>query len=150
MGDNLFVKWENRYAVGIRVIDEQHKQLINLTDALFESCRQGEGFAREHFGEVLSAAVDYVAFHFSTEEQIMIRVNYPEYPAHKQEHEGFVKKVLEDKKRFEKGQSFVPNGFARYLRDWILSHIAVSDKLIVDHILRLKKEGVLDLPPVLH
>ncbi|MDR0561452.1 MAG: bacteriohemerythrin [Spirochaetaceae bacterium] len=145
MGDNVFVRWEDRYEVGIPIIDEQHRQLINLTDSLFEACRQGETYAREHFVDALRAAADYVIYHFSTEEQIMQRTNYPEFPAHKRAHERFVKEVLESRKDFEEGKSFVPYGFARYLRDWILSHIAVSDKLIFDHIMRLKKEGVLNL-----
>lgn len=146
MEDNVFVKWEERYAVGIHLIDEQHKQLIELTNSLYLACRQGESVAKEHFGDVLRSAVDYVAFHFSTEEQIMERISYPDFVKHKREHETFVKKVLGDWKEFEEGKSFVPQGFVRFLRDWILSHIAVSDKLFVDYIVRLKKEGVQGLP----
>ncbi|MDR0525857.1 MAG: bacteriohemerythrin [Spirochaetaceae bacterium] len=138
--DNIFVKWEERYAVGIHIIDEQHKQLINLTNSLYMACRQGKTFAREQFEKALRATVDYVAFHFSTEEQIMTRVNYPEYPAHKREHEGFVKKILEDRKNFEDGKDFIPNGFTHFLHDWILSHIAVSDRTFVAYIQRLKRK----------
>ncbi|MDR0569552.1 MAG: bacteriohemerythrin [Spirochaetaceae bacterium] len=144
--EEIFIKWEERYAVGIALIDEQHKQLIDLTNALYAACRQGEAVARMHFGDALRSAVDYVAFHFSTEEQIMERIRYPDFLAHKREHENFVKKVLKDKKDFEEGKSFVSHGFVRFLRDWILSHIAVSDKLFVDYIMRLKRDGVLDLP----
>ncbi|MDR0569553.1 MAG: bacteriohemerythrin [Spirochaetaceae bacterium] len=146
MGDNVFVKWDERYAVGIALIDEQHKQLIDLTDSLYAACRQGGTFVRNHFGEVLRATVDYVAFHFSTEEKIMERIRYPDFLAHKREHENFVKKILEDRKNFEEGKNFVPYGFTHFLKEWILSHIAVSDKLFVAYIQRRKKSGVLNSP----
>jgi hemerythrin len=139
--DNAFIQWEERYAVGIAIIDEQHKQLFGLTNALYEFCREGEISARENFKAVLRTAVDYINFHFTMEERIMERVNYPESAEHKRDHLRFVKKVLEESKLFEEGKSFVPHAFVRFLRDWILTHIAVSDKLVVDYILRIKRTG---------
>ncbi|MDR0562594.1 MAG: bacteriohemerythrin [Spirochaetaceae bacterium] len=140
-----FIAWEDRYAIGILMVDEQHKELLNLTNALYEACREGDEAAGAIFKDTIRQTVEYVKKHFSAEEQILERVNYPELLAHKQEHEAFVKKVLEEVKNFESGKSFVPNQFVRFLRDWILAHIAVSDKKYADYIFRLKKEGALTL-----
>jgi hemerythrin len=147
MKDEAFVVWEDRYALGMQTIDEQHKELLNLTNNLYEACRQGDEAARTHFKEAVRSTVEYVNFHFVTEEQIMERVNYPESAEHKREHEGFIKKVLEEVKKFESGKTFVPNMFVRFLRDWILTHIAVSDKKYAEYILKLKKAGAFHNSP---
>ncbi len=73
-------------------------------------------------------AVNYVKTHFAFEEGLLTKNNYPELKQHKLEHETFVKKILEEAKNFETGKQFVPNHFVRFLRDWTLEHIAVSDK----------------------
>ena len=138
----VFVPWDNRYSVGVKIIDEQHKELLHLTNELYNTCKQGEEFSREAFQRAAKVAVDYVGKHFSNEEKIMDTIKYPNMAAHKAEHKDFVKQILASVKDFEDGRYFVPNTFVRFLRDWILSHIAMTDKDMGDYLLvLLKKEG---------
>jgi hemerythrin len=82
--------------------------------------------------------VAYVKYHFAAEEKLLEQVKYPDLALHKKEHESFVKKVLEGVKEFEEGKKFIPNVFVRYLKEWVLAHIAVEDKKYAEYILRLK------------
>ncbi|MDR1957024.1 MAG: bacteriohemerythrin [Treponema sp.] len=143
MGTDVFVVWEDRYSVGMPSLDDQHKELFALTNKLYEACRGGEEVAREHFKEVIRGTVEYVQFHFTSEERLMERINFPGLAEHKQEHLAFVKQVLEEVKNFESGKSFVPNTFVRFLRDWVLTHIAMTDIKYADYIKTLKRQGTL-------
>ena len=138
---HVIVEWDDRYLIGIPLVDEQHKELIRLTNTLYESCLQGDAAAQASFKEAVRAVVDYVKFHFGAEEQILKNIHYPDFAAHKKEHEEFVKQVLEEVKDFEGGKKFVPNVFVRFLRDWILTHIAMEDTKYAVYIHALKKKG---------
>jgi hemerythrin len=142
MEGDTYVGWKDSYSVGIPLIDEQHKELIKLTDDLYNACLEGNDAAGTCFKEVIHSTVDYIKYHFSAEERIMSNANYPDFAAHKRQHESFVKKVIEDAKRFEEGKA-VPYIFVNYLKEWILNHIALSDKAYSQYILGLKKEGSL-------
>jgi hemerythrin len=144
MEKGAFVEWDDRYSVAIPLIDDQHKHLIELANSLYDACLEGTEAARERFREVARETVNYVKFHFSAEEKILENVGFPGLAAHKKEHESFVLKVLMDVKNFEEGKKFVPNIFVRYLRDWILTHIAVEDKKYADYILELKRRNILN------
>jgi hemerythrin len=144
MNDDILVEWDDRYSVNIQLIDDQHKELINLTNSLYKGCLSGDETARSYFMETIRGTVDYVKYHFSAEEKMLENLKYPDFAQHKREHESFIKQILEDVERFQEGRKFVPNVFVRFLKDWILTHIAVQDKKYSKYIFDLKREGLLD------
>jgi hemerythrin len=137
------VEWDDKYSIGITLIDDQHKELIRLTNELYKGCLAGDEAAKAYFTSAVKGTVDYVKYHFSAEEKILENVKYPDIAEHKKQHEAFVKKVLADVQNFHDGKKFVPNVFVRFLKDWILSHIAVMDTRYAKYILDLKKQGAL-------
>ncbi|MDR2094125.1 MAG: bacteriohemerythrin [Treponema sp.] len=120
------VKWVDAYSVGIPVIDKQHKELVKMTNDLFLGCERTE-LTVVYFMKAIQKAVNYSKIHFATEEKYMLKVNYPEYEAHKKEHTAFVTEVLNQIKLFEQGKT-APLSFALFLKNWLLNHIAISDK----------------------
>jgi hemerythrin len=144
MDDDILVEWDDRYSVNIQLIDDQHKELINMTNSLYKGCLSGDEAARSYFMETIRGTVDYVKYHFSAEEKMLENVKYPDIVQHKREHESFIKQILEDVEKFQEGKKFVPNVFVRFLKDWILTHIAVQDKKYSEYIFGLKKKGLLD------
>lgn len=128
------VDWDERYSVGVRIIDDQHRSLVKMTNELYRGCMQGEAEARAYFGTAIKGAVDYVKEHFATEERLLLDAGYPDFLSHKRQHEDFVRTIIGEVKNFQEGRKFVPNHFARYLRDWTLEHIAVTDRQYKDHL----------------
>jgi hemerythrin len=89
--------------------------------------------------------MDYVKHHFSAEEKILENIQYPHSAEHKKQHEDFIRTMVEDVKKFQEGKKFVPNNFVRFLKNWILSHIAIADTQYAAYIMDLKKQGKLDI-----
>ena len=142
MADTIVV-WQNTYSVGIKLIDEQHKELIKLTNKLFASCMTSHERTRQIFLDTIHEAVDYVGYHFGTEEKVMERVNYPKYNDHKKEHADFVREVFSKVDEFNAGKMRSSLSFVYYLRDWVLHHIAVSDKKMGEYLQALHNSGEL-------
>jgi hemerythrin len=135
MADQI-VTWSDAYSVGSRLIDSQHKELVAMTNELFRGCeQQGEMI---YFMQAIKSAVNYAQTHFATEENFMRKVNYPEYSIHKKEHEDFVAEVLRQVRKFETGTCSALE-FALFLKNWLLVHIAGSDKKYASYL-----EGVSD------
>jgi hemerythrin len=126
MENSLSVQWDEAFSVGVPVIDGQHKELVRMTNALFEGCERG-GATIVYFMRTIQGAVNYAKIHFATEEKYMVQVDYPDYEVHKREHESFVGEVLHQVRLFERNQT-QPMDFALFLKNWLLNHIAVSDK----------------------
>jgi hemerythrin len=137
------VVWDEKYAIGIQLIDDQHKELFSLTNELFRACLDREVILKEVFKETMERMVNYVRFHFGAEQELLQRVKYPDFPEHKKQHEELVREILESVKEYNEGKKLVPNQFVRTLRDWILSHIAHYDKLYAHYIATQKSKGLL-------
>ena len=144
MPANEIVIWQKSYSVNIPLIDAQHIELVDLTNKLYRSCLKDRDSSKEVFMQVLHRAVGYVGYHFSTEEKVMERVSYPAFAAHKQEHSDFVREVLKTVDDLNKGSYVNPLNFVKYLKDWILTHIAVSDTALGKHLVNLKRSGSLN------
>lgn len=141
--DREIVKWEPRYETGIELIDEQHKELLSLTNDLYRACLTGSDEAGAVFKESMTRMVNYVRFHFSTEQQLLQKVGYPQYLGHKKLHESLTKSILDAAKEYNEGRKFVPNNFVRTLKDWIFSHIAIEDKAYALYVAEQKRKGFL-------
>jgi hemerythrin len=140
MDKSELVSWSPTFSVGIRLIDEQHRELLNITNDLFNHCVGDAESERAYFKKVIQSAVDYVRVHFSTEEKIMLRTRFGGYAEHKKEHDMFVLTVVDQVRAFNSGERFDLVHFTRFLKNWVLTHIAVSDKQYFEHFKRIARK----------
>ena len=139
--DNELIVWSHIYETGVELIDEQHKELLNLTNHLYRACLDGDGHTM--FREVMHQLVSYVKFHFSAELKLLEKINYPGFHEHKKQHEELAIDILEAVRNYDEHNKLLPNVFVRTLKDWVFSHIAVSDRLYAIYITDQKKKGLL-------
>ncbi len=121
-----FFTWNDKYSVGIKELDAQHKQLINILNELYEAMQNAT--AQNALGKIINELVSYTKLHFATEEKYMERYNYSGLASQKKEHEKFVEKVNLFKQDFESGKLALSLNVASFVKDWLSSHILGSDK----------------------
>lgn len=132
-----FVAWRDDLSVGIESIDDDHKKLLtlinNLQTAVFYPT--GEAFERQALQEL----VDYTKYHFEREERLMQENGYPDFEAHKRQHEAMIAKVSGFLEAYERDREGTVEELSVFLRDWLLKHIAGTDKQYSGH---LRARGV--------
>ncbi len=124
------MQWSEKLAVGVDVIDNQHKGIISRINNLLNAMSQGKG--RDEVGNVLTFLADYVVKHFTAEEGLMKKYNYDGYSEQQAEHAKFIKDFSLLKKEFETGgvTSTLVLQTQRQLCDWLTNHITNKDKQI--------------------
>jgi len=122
------ITWSSTFSVGVKIIDDQHKGLLNLVNDLFNHVTGNEAEEQAYFTKVIQQAVQYVKVHFMTEEKIMIHTKFPGYAEHKKAHDAFVLAVVDNVKNFKTSKKLALMDFTKFLKEWILTHIAIMDK----------------------
>ena len=120
------ITWSPDYSVGNEEIDSQHKKLIEIINTLHDGMKAGKG--KVILGDILDELTNYTGFHFAVEEKLFEKYNYPDTITHKQAHADMVERVLEFREGYVKGSSLLTLEIMNFLRDWLVNHIAKSDK----------------------
>jgi hemerythrin-like metal-binding protein len=127
MGKMAFIIWSDEYSVNINELDEQHKQLINIINRVYEASQSGaeKSVIRRIFVEL----AEYAAYHFKAEEKLLKSYGYPNFEQHRRQHQQLVVILLELQLRFRKGTMTLSEDMLNFLKnDWLLKHIVASDK----------------------
>ena len=126
------IEWRDSMSVGVELIDNQHKELLNRFDMLLKACQSGKGIAELKI--LQSFLGTYVFTHFSDEEHLQRLHNYPAYEAHKAEHDHFVeriKKLMEETEEAGISTHHVIETNSLLL-NWLLNHISKIDTQLGD------------------
>ena len=130
-------KWDSSLSVGIDVIDEQHRCIVDYINELDEARLEKDP---EKVTKVLVSLVDYTITHFAFEEELMSNAGYPLSAPHKRVHEGFIAHISNYKSQHEKGHDIVRKLMSE-LQLWLTNHIQNEDKHYVRSVNKyLKKQ----------
>jgi len=118
--------WNDRLSVNIREIDAQHKKLVDMVNGLHDAMKEGK--AETMLMKIIADMKQYAASHFGMEEQYLKNHGYPDYPAHKMEHDKFVAKVIQVEKDCKSGKCAISMDILNFLSNWLVNHIKGTDK----------------------
>lgn len=121
------IKWDDSLSVGIDLIDEQHKMLIQKIQDLSEAVSAARGL--EKILQTLEFMIDYTEFHFGTEEKHMTELGYPGTEEHKQRHKEFVSTLNHMVEDFEEdgATEALSTSINTFLINWLIKHIKLID-----------------------
>ena len=120
----MIVEWSDKLETGIPEIDEQHKELIVTLNRLGRL-----KYGKEDFLEVLEELIEYTNIHFKTEENYMIKDNYPGYDKHKSYHNLLINKLSDYIKEFYETEDIEDLGTRLYdfVGNWMVNHYSGED-----------------------
>ena len=121
-----FFTWNNSYSVGVQRFDTEHQRLFQITNQLFDGMKEGKG--KDVMGGVLQKLINYTEQHFGSEEEVMGSKGYADLQTHIAQHRQFTDKVKEFEAQYRAGAVAISVEVLDYLRDWLTSHIAGTDK----------------------
>jgi len=142
------ITWSNTFSCGIKLIDDQHRHLVNLVNEMYRHIPGNGKQELEYFVDIIQEADNYTKVHFETEEKIMKATGFPGFTEHQNEHKKFIAIVTKNFTDSAQGKRVSLCSFTKFLKEWILAHIAVMDKqyfVYLKKIATLKMDGKLSI-----
>ncbi len=122
----FYIEWESRFSIGNEEIDNQHKKLVNIINRFMEA--KANGKSNEVLKQTLMELVSYTNYHFTDEERLMLKFNYPHYQEHNGEHRVLVKRLREVLEHIKAGRHYANDELFTLLKNWLLKHVLVHDQ----------------------
>lgn len=131
-----FIEWHSDFSVHHEILDKQHRELFQAASEL------RTGVLNNHPIDSLNKAFDflkdYVHSHFEAEEEVMRRVGFPGYTAHKLAHEKLRTQIRVYEGMFEKRQSHAAVDVVTFIiKSVLLEHTLTMDRAYGCHIASL-------------
>lgn len=131
------IKWKKSFSTDVVSVDNEHRALI---DALSQFADQHHN-SPSNFDVV--QALDLIATeaikHFEHEEQVMFNIGYPRYVSHKEKHEWLIADISKRRQEMETNSEDFDE-ILKYLKYWLMRHLASEDTHLHRHINKIANE----------
>lgn len=130
----MLISWNEKYETGIEEIDKQHKTLFKIAESLYAAKEGEEKELGQSIDKTADEFLEYVKYHFKTEESLMEKCCFKGLDEHKRVHKEFEEKAISYQARIkeESGDMFLAMEMMNFLIDWIIGHILVMDREYVE------------------
>lgn len=127
--DIKYAEWSDKYNVGVKIIDQQHKHFVGIMNKLFEALQSDK---KDAVSNIIDELADYTDVHFATEEEYFRKFNYKEAEKHMEMHYKIRVKIIKFLSRKDQDPFKVGYDLLDLLDDWLFEHIAVMDHKYVE------------------
>jgi hemerythrin len=130
--------WSEKFETHIEIVDTQHKKLVSILNELCIAINERE-LDQTSLDEVLKELLDYAAYHFAEEEQLMEdnKVSEKHTILHKMEHNSFIYDIERMRNYFlPDTMSILEIGerLMKFVTAWLTYHILGIDKVLAAQI----------------
>ena len=127
-----FLEWKQDFSVGLPQMDNEHKMMFSLINDLNGRIHSGEGHVSLSY--IFTSMKAYSSYHFSSEEELLATVNYPELSTQQQSHEGFIKRISEFEEDMLNREVDIAPKVMNFLKVWWVGHIQNEDKKYAEYV----------------
>jgi hemerythrin-like metal-binding protein len=132
--------WNPAWESGVRLIDEQHRQLLAQFESLMAAIHSDS--AKERVPGILAFLAAYVETHFSTEEACMRAAEYPGLVEHQAIHDQMRAQVTRLVDESTRDSTTLTEELVDFLTEWLLGHINEVDRPMAQFLLRYGFDGM--------
>lgn len=119
------IAWSDSLSVHVKDFDQEHRTLVELINRLHDAIRAGKG--AQVVGEVVQSLERYTRTHFAHEERLRKQHGYPDWQAHRDQHEQLLRQVQDLAGRLRAGQNVLTLEIMDFLNRWLVGHIQGTD-----------------------
>ena len=123
--EEVFFKWSPEFSVNIKAIDDQHQELVNILNRLFEAVFRREG--DKAIAGILDALTSYTQTHFALEERLMRLAKYKDLESHIEEHKKLLDQLDQLAKKHMLEEKPIYFEMLGFLKSWLRGHILGVD-----------------------
>lgn len=130
-GKKPTVEWSEEYGVGVARFDEQHKEIFRLINELYEALAGKGDDSKKRMLNIVERLCNYTYNHFLEEEVEMYRHGFPQYEAHKENHDKLTSLARDFMVRIIAGDTGLKKlciELIATLSAWLKVHIKETDK----------------------
>lgn len=119
------LRWDERFSVGNKEMDFQHKILFNFVNYL--TTGSGIGYKHHEMQAIMKELIDYTEYHFAAEEKLLEK--HPSIDIHRIMHVKFTETVHHFETEFQKEKGTINAALFSFLVDWIQNHLLTTDAI---------------------
>lgn len=123
------LEWKDSYRVGDEKVDQQHQQMFDLANAMYDA----KGQAAMRLAAI--RLYQHVREHFADEESLMRKVGFPGYAEHVESHNRMLAALNAISQTIGRNEAN-PDAVSALLMDWTLNHIPFADAQVANYIQR--------------
>lgn len=136
--------WRPSMMLNYPPLDDEHKGFLTVVNQAFLAAQVDDFPMIE---KVFEKCYAYARNHFSHEESIMERIQFPDIENHMKSHQVFIHNVSEMRQQYDVAPNAeekrkIAKALANFLNVWLLGHIMSRDKILKPYLTRLH-----NLPP---
>lgn len=119
------IEWNPRFELGIESVDRDHRELIDLINALHAAMCAGATHDRVVSG--LGRIYAHIAAHFALEEKLMRDANYAGFAEHKLDHDTLLEEIVEIRDTVAADGDYSQQELSHSLDRWFSDHVHTFD-----------------------
>jgi methyl-accepting chemotaxis protein/hemerythrin len=120
------LKWTRKYSVGVKAMDDQHINLVEILNELHAAMLKGK--AQSVADSLFKKLSDYTLKHFTDEEAMLEAAGYPGLAKQREEHREESEKLKEFVACYEQGDQAMYPDLLRFVDKWLQDHMLGDDK----------------------